>query len=202
MAGAGVGTKHSGVVTTCGVTSIKENPGDARIPISAAKLADEEMDDHLESSGATTFFTLVRYNMPELLDDYMREKYEKTEASKMLKRGVISKDEKISKKKKILSSINSSLSFSSNSEASDGKEEETPEEIIFMLFGPRVWEHKGKIDLLGLHTYLEVFRQCLDAEHLHRACFKRGCAVPDHSPQQAMGSARPGGSCTGSCWRS
>lgn len=152
MAGAGVGTKHSGVVTTCGVTSIKENPGDARIPISAAKLADEEMDDHLESSGATTFFTLVRYNMPELLDDYMREKYEKTEASKMLKRGGISKDEKISKKKKILSSINSSLSFSSNSEASDGKEEETPEEIIFMLFGPRVWEHKGNVWMRSIST--------------------------------------------------
>jgi hypothetical protein len=147
MAGAGVGSKHSGVVTTCGVTSIKENPGDARIPISAAKLADEEMDDHLESSGATTFFTLVRYNMPELLDDYMREKYEKTEASKNLKQGGVSKDEKISqKKKKILSSLNSSLSLSSNSEASDGKEEESPEEIIFMLFGPRVWEHNGKID--------------------------------------------------------
>ena len=146
MAGAGVGS-HSGVVTTCGVTSIKENPGDARIPISAAKLADEEMDDHLESSGATTFFTLVRYNMPELLDDYMREKYEKTEASKNLKRGVVSKDEKISqKKKKILSSLNSSLSLSSNSEASDGKEEESPEEIIFMLFGPRVWEYTGKVD--------------------------------------------------------
>ena len=31
------------VVTTCGITSIKHSPGDQRKPISAAKLADEQM---------------------------------------------------------------------------------------------------------------------------------------------------------------
>ena len=31
------------IVTTCGVTSIKHNPGDQRQPISAAKLEDEKM---------------------------------------------------------------------------------------------------------------------------------------------------------------
>ena len=145
MAQAMVGVKHSGVVTTCGVTSIKKNPGDARIPISAAKLADEEMDDHLESSGATTFFTLVRYNMPELLDDYIAEKADKAEAAIKLKRDAVSTDGRKSKKKKILSSLDSSASLSVESDASDVKGEETPEEIIFMLFGPRVWEHTGEV---------------------------------------------------------
>ena len=32
-----------------------------------------------------------------------------------------------------------------------------------------------------------MFRQGLDEEHLHGACFKRGCSVPDHSPQQCTG---------------
>ena len=134
MAGALAGVKHSGIVTTCGVTSRKENPGDARVPISAAKLADTEMDDLLESSGATTFFTLVRYNMPEPLEDYVRENEDVLSTS-------TSKGN--SKKKKILSSMSSSASASSISESSEGKDEETPEEIIFMLFGPRVWEHGG-----------------------------------------------------------
>ena len=42
-------------------------------------------------------------------------------------------------------SLSSSLSASSSSEDNYGKDDETPEEIIFMLFGPRVWEHEGKI---------------------------------------------------------
>ena len=33
----------SNIVTTCGITSIKHNPGDVRQPISAAKLVDENM---------------------------------------------------------------------------------------------------------------------------------------------------------------
>ena len=31
------------IVTTCGITSIKHNPGDQRQPISAAKLQDDKM---------------------------------------------------------------------------------------------------------------------------------------------------------------
>ena len=31
------------IVTTCGITSIKHSPGDARMPISAAKLTDNNM---------------------------------------------------------------------------------------------------------------------------------------------------------------
>ena len=134
MAGARTGFKHSGIVTTCGVTSIKENPGDARVPISATKLADDDMKDLLESSGATTFFTLVRYNIPELLEEYSREKLEES------KKG---KKEVSSEKRKNTLSLSSSLS--SSSEDSCGNEEETPEEIIFMLFGPRIWEYEGKI---------------------------------------------------------
>ena len=145
MAGAGVGVKHSGVVTTCGVTSIKQNPGDARIPISAAKLEDEEMDNHLESTGATTFFTLVRYNMPELLEDYIHDKEVKEEEAMKLKRESLSTDRRNTTKKKILSAINSSESLLSDiTNSSEAKGEETAEEIIFMLFGPRVWEHEGK----------------------------------------------------------
>ena len=134
MAGTGKGLKPSGIVTTCGVTSIKENPGDARVPISATKLADDDMKDLLESSGATTFFTLVRYNIPELLEEYSREKLEES------KKG---KKEVSSEKRKNTLSLSSSLS--SSSEDSGGNEEETPEEIIFMLFGPRIWEYEGKI---------------------------------------------------------
>ena len=113
---------HTRVVTTCGVTSIKANPGDARVPISAAKLSDDEMAELLESSGATSFFTLVRYNMPQLLRDYIMERDERRE----------------------LQSEKGKRSESQVSLASSGqKEEETAEEIIFMLFGPRVWEHEG-----------------------------------------------------------
>ena len=140
MAGARTGFKHSGIVTTCGVTSIKENPGDARVPISATKLADDDMKDLLESSGATTFFTLVRYNIPELLEEYSREKLEETKKGK---KEVSSVNIKKSEKRKNTLSLSSSLS--SSNEDSCGNEEETPEEIIFMLFGPRIWEYEGKI---------------------------------------------------------
>ena len=145
---------NHGIVTTCGVTSIKESPGDARVPISAAKLADEEMDGHLESTGATDFFTLVRYNMPELLDDYIAEKKvkEEAEAAIKLKEEVLCSEGGNLKKQKLLSSINSSVEslLSKSGITSDTKGEETAEDIIFMLFGPRVWQHQGKVLFLSL----------------------------------------------------
>lgn len=80
--------------------------------------------DILESSGANNFFTLVRYNPPELLEDYNYfKKLEKQEKEKQR----ISVEDDI----KTLSS-------------SPSEEAETAEDIIFTLFGPRVWEHNGE----------------------------------------------------------
>ena len=90
----------------------------------------------LVSSGATNFFTLVRYNPPELLEDYMFLKKEKEKKSK---RHVRKTDNSIE---------DEDLSFNSLSSDSDQTEKnsETAEEIIFMLFGPRVWEHEGDVN--------------------------------------------------------
>ena len=87
----------------------------------------------LVSSGATNFFTLVRYNPPELLEDYL---FLKEEKEKKRKRPVRKTDNSIE---------DEDLSFNSLSSDSDQTEKnsETAEEIIFMLFGPRVWEHEG-----------------------------------------------------------
>ena len=80
--------------------------------------------DILESSGANNFFTLVRYNPPELLEDYNYfKKLEKQEKDQQR----ISDEDDI----KTLSSFPS-------------EEAETAEDIIFTLFGPRVWEHNGE----------------------------------------------------------
>ena len=89
----------------------------------------------LVSSGATNFFTLVRYNPPELLEDYLCIKKEREEK----RRRSVRKTEN--------STEDEDLSFNSLSSDSDqtDKNSETAEEIIFMLFGPRVWEHEGDI---------------------------------------------------------
>ena len=73
----------------------------------------------MESSGANNFFTLVRYNPPELLEDYNYFK-------KLEKMKKASDDDGIQS----TSSIN--------------EDEETAEDIIFTLFGPRVWLHNGE----------------------------------------------------------
>ena len=77
-----------GVVTTCGVTSIRQSPGDPRVPVSqcrlqvrllsrlvvvlSAVLQDEAMAGLLAKCGATNSFTLVRYSPPHLLASYSR----------------------------------------------------------------------------------------------------------------------------------
>ena len=77
-----------GVVTTCGVTSIRQSPGDPRVPVSqcrlqvrllsrlvvvlSAVLQDEAMAGLLAKCGATNSFTLVRYSPPQLLASYSR----------------------------------------------------------------------------------------------------------------------------------
>ena len=73
----------------------------------------------MESSGANNFFTLVRYNPPELLEDYNYFK-------KLEKMKKASDDDGIQS----TSTIN--------------EDEETAEDIIFTLFGPRVWLHNGE----------------------------------------------------------
>ena len=89
--------------------------------------------DILESSGANNFFTLVRYNPPELLEDYNYfKKLEKQEKDRQ--RMSVEDDMK-------------TLSSSTSEEA------ETAEDIIFTLFGPRVWEHNGELTLLTLQLY-------------------------------------------------
>lgn len=133
MAAGGLGD----IVTTCGITSIKYSPGDARCPISAAKLEDDNMKELLLSSGATNFFTLVRYNPPELLDDYL---YLKKEEKRERRR-----QERLDKDLPSLPSISDSIVSSENTS-------ETAEDIIFTLFGPRVWEHEGRTWMRRIST--------------------------------------------------
>ena len=76
--------------------------------------------DVLESSGANNFFTLVRYNPPELLEDYNYFK-------------------KLEKEKKKISLEDDIQSLTTTV----SEDEETAEDIIFTLFGPRVWLHNG-----------------------------------------------------------
>ena len=83
----------------------------------------------LVSSGATNFFTLVRYNPPELLDDYLKQKKEE---KYLLKQNLLS-DKDLDK---FTPSMSDTIETSSTTS-------ETPEQIIFTLFGPRVWEHEG-----------------------------------------------------------
>ena len=116
------------IVTTRGITSIKYSPGDVRCPISAARLEDDNMKNLLVSSGATNFFTLVRYNPPELLDDYLYIKKQERKEKRRQERA----DQELP----------SLPSISDTYEASETGSE-TAEDIIFTLFGPRVWEHKG-----------------------------------------------------------
>ena len=78
----------------------------------------------LESSGANNFFTLVRYNPPELLEDY----------------NYFKKLEKQEKDRQRMSVEDDMKTLSS----SPSEEAETAEDIIFTLFGPRVWEHNGE----------------------------------------------------------
>lgn len=80
--------------------------------------------DILESSGANNFFTLVRYNPPELLEDY----------------NYFKKLEKQEKEKQRISVEDDVKTLSS----SPSEDAETAEDIIFTLFGPRVWEHNGE----------------------------------------------------------
>ena len=79
---------------------------------------DDIVQDILESSGANNFFTLVRYNPPELLEDY--NYFKKLEAER--------------KKNSEEDDLRSTLT----------EEDETAEDIIFTLFGPRVWQHNGQ----------------------------------------------------------
>ena len=81
--------------------------------------------DVLESSGANNFFTLVRYNPPELLEDY--NYFKKLE-----------KQEKDQRRLSVEDDIKTLSSYPS-------EEAETAEDIIFTLFGPRVWEHNGEL---------------------------------------------------------
>ena len=84
----------------------------------------------------------VRYNPPELLADYLRSKQEEGRGRE---------------------SVRSEASSGPSSEAATEAAEETAEDIIFTLFGPRVWEHEGEH---GSSTSLCVS----DGELLHRYC--------------------------------
>ena len=84
----------------------------------------------LVSSGATNFFTLVRYNPPELLDDYLQQRKEE---KYLLKQNMLSTKDL----EKFSSSLSDTIETSSTTS-------ETAEQIIFTLFGPRVWEHEGE----------------------------------------------------------
>ena len=79
----------------------------------------------MESSGANNFFTLVRYNPPELLEDYNYFK-------------------KLEKMKKATDDDGIQSTSTIN------EDEETAEDIIFTLFGPRVWLHNGE----ALHSHI------------------------------------------------
>ena len=119
------------------------------------------MAELLLSSGATNFFTLVsttqiifsdifrlssedggvqvRYNPPELLADYLRSKQEEGRGA--------GRDEGRGTGRGRRESVRSEASSGPSSEAATEAAEETAEDIIFTLFGPRVWEHEGELHL-------------------------------------------------------
>ena len=76
----------------------------------------------------------VRYNPPELLADYLRSKQEEGRGRR--------------------ESVRSEASSGPSSEAATEAAEETAEDIIFTLFGPRVWEHEGEHGSSTLHLTL------------------------------------------------
>ena len=78
----------------------------------------------------------MRYNPPELLDDYLESKKQKLEGKRRLGR-------QSSQRRGDEDSRRTSLSeVSEDSESSS----ESAEDVIFALFGPRVWEHEGEWD--------------------------------------------------------
>ena len=53
-------------------------------------------------------------------------------------------------------SVRSEASSGPSSEAATEATEETAEDIIFTLFGPRVWEHEGEQCLLSIDTVTDT----------------------------------------------
>ena len=78
----------------------------------------------------------VRYNPPELLADYLRSKQEEGRGA--------GRDEGRGTGRGRRESVRSEASSGPSSEAATEAAEETAEDIIFTLFGPRVWEHEGE----------------------------------------------------------
>ena len=86
----------------------------------------------------------VRYNPPELLADYLRSKQEEPRVEgRGAGRGR-------------RESVRSEASSGPSSEAATEAAEETAEDIIFTLFGPRVWEHEGEQCLLSIDTVTDT----------------------------------------------
>ena len=91
----------------------------------------------------------MRYNPPELLEDYLDSKKYKLEQKRGLRprssRGRVGEDSR-------------RTSVSEVTEESEA-ESESAEDVIFALFGPRVWEHEGEWDAAVMMAILREFVQ-------------------------------------------
>ena len=92
----------------------------------------------------------MRYNPPELLEDYLDSKRHRLEEKRALRPQSSRRAGEDSRR----------TSLSEVSEESEA-ESESAEDVIFALFGPRVWEHEGEWEWEGvLHScYSKVMRQ-------------------------------------------
>ena len=93
----------------------------------------------------------MRYNPPELLEDYLDSKKHRLEEKKRAMRPQSSRRAGEDSRRTSLSEV------SEQSEA----ESESAEDVIFALFGPRVWDHEGECEGVLKSCYSKVMRQPL-----------------------------------------
>ena len=80
----------------------------------------------------------MRYNPPELLEDYLDSKRHRLEEKRALRPQSSRRAGEDSRR----------TSLSEVSEESEA-ESESAEDVIFALFGPRVWDHEGEWEVGG-----------------------------------------------------
>ena len=89
----------------------------------------------------------MRYNPPELLEDYLESKKYKLEQRRGLRPGSSRRVGEDSRR----------TSLSEVTEESEA-ESESAEDVIFALFGPRVWDHEGEWNAT---VRMAVLRECV-----------------------------------------
>lgn len=122
----------------------------------------------------------MRYNPPELLEDYLDSKKYKLEQKRGLR----------PRSSRRVGEDSRRTSVSEVTEDSEA-ESESAEDVIFALFGPRVWDHEGEWDDACrshdasfarirpvIKFVFELKRQNVDATCEHRPSLQIRCSLP------------------------